>query len=526
MVTTGTVAQILAGLATLEPDTTVLTYYRAGQRESTWTAGRLLAAVHTARRRLSVGAGERVVIQSGNRPEFIVTALAVMASGAIAVPIAPDESIARAGYIVHHSRASLLVYDPATVTPADHGVPGRSMDTICDGTGPTPGHAELRAWDARLSPAQPATLLYTSGTTGRPKGVTLSHGNLTANAEALKRVHDLREGAAHICVLPLYHANAYGFSMITTLYAKGHLVLNDAFPLFGIREIVNSERAEIISVIPQIIRLWSQRPLKADEVPSLRYLVSAAAPLSVELARAFHSVTRLRIHQGYGLSECTNFATTVPHDISPDDYERVMHGERVPSIGAELYGMTCATVDGAGNELPEGVEGEIVVRGGSVMSGYWDDPEASAAALRGGVLHTGDLGFWRLVGDRRYFFVTGRIKELIIRAGGNLSPRELEDELDLPHDLAVVGFPHDAVGEEVGLYVRGPLSTAEQDHLLARLHGVPFARRPKVVVCGREPVPRTSTGKVRRAAVTQWFAAYHDVVLTTTVLVDEGKEGD
>jgi long-chain acyl-CoA synthetase len=518
-----TVGHILADLAAGDASRPVLTYYRAGVRESTWTAELLLTAVKAVQLRLrndmGVGPGDRVIVQSANRPEFIVASLAVMAMRAIVVPMSADESADRACYVVEHCHAAALLTDQGATVG---GLQVRDVREMSDVAGFQP---DLGEWDVRTPHETPAVLLYTSGTTGRPKGVCLNHHNLTVNAEALTRTHSLRHDSTHVCVLPLHHANAFGFSMIATLYAGGRLVLNDSFPFFGIADVINAEQADTISLIPQIIRSWSRLRVHASDVPSLRYVVSAAAPLSVDLAREFYTTTGLRIHQGYGLSECTNFATTIPDGLSDDRYAAVMYGQVVPSIGIELFGVRCDTVNSAGEVLPEGVEGEITVQGQSVMRGYWQDDAATAAAVSECRLRTGDLGFWRWYGDERYFFVTGRIKELIIRAGVNVSPREVEDELNVPGDWAVVGFAHEVVGEEVGVYVKGPLSATQRDSLLVRVAELPASRRPRVVLCGRRAVPRTPTGKVRRRELSRCFEPYRNSGMTEDPLfVDVGAE--
>lgn len=159
------------------------------------------------------------------------------------------------------------------------------------------------------------------------------------------------------------------------------------------------------------------------------------------------------------------------------------------------------------------------------MSGYWRDEEATAQVLGGGYLRTGDQGYWREHGGKRYFFITGRIKELIIRAGANVAPREVEDELALSNDHAVVGFAHDATGEEVGLYVKGPLSATQLGSLEAKLEQIPFSRRPKVVLCGRDDVPRTATGKVRRGLIAERFVSYGSVALTGNTIFSMEADG-
>lgn len=332
------------------------------------------------------------------------------------------------------------------------------------------------------------------------------------NAEALRRVHSLTPSTVTLCVLPLYHANAFGFSFVTTLYAGSRLVLSGQFPQ-NISHIINDEKIEIVSLVPELIKLSLHMSLRKDTLPSLRYIMSAAAPLTVDLARTFHDRTGIRIQQGWGLSECTNFAATLPTNLSDTNYAIAMHSFPQPSIGSALYGNGIDVIDEHGASLGEEVEGELIVRGGNVMLGYWARPQHTEEALGRGYLRTGDLGVWRYVSGERMYFVTGRVKEVIIRCGDKVSPAAVEAALGTfarTYELMVVGFANSHVGEEIGLYVQGDDCPTLRLAVLAALQPLGELSRPRAVVIGDHSIPRTSTGKPQRSRLKPLFSSRFD----------------
>ncbi|HET8846977.1 MAG TPA: fatty acid--CoA ligase family protein, partial [Ktedonobacteraceae bacterium] len=310
-----------------------------------------------------------------------------------------------------------------------------------------------------------------------------------------------------------------------------HLILNDTFSPFSFWNTLQQECVNICSVVPEILRVLCRRPAHQKRFPHLRYLVSAAAPLSAEISKQFYEKTAIPIHQGYGLSESTNFATTLPYDIPLEEYFSVMHSQPQPSIGTSLYGSTVVIINQRGEKIEAGITGEIVIQGHSNMLGYWRDEEATQQALGDGFLHTGDLGFYVSYGKRDYFFITGRIKEIILRCGQNISPLEIERELlflQKMGDFAIVGFQHDQVGEEVGLYISTNVPNLISPHSFDPLTEMPFFKRPKVVVIESKPIPRTSTGKIRRGSLRNFFNECHDWRFGNgqVVLIRTGEKDD
>jgi long-chain acyl-CoA synthetase len=532
------IAHLLATLTSSDHQRPALTYYVQGKREFSLSYGQLLGEIWAVRQTLqqtyAVRAGSRVGTLCGNCAEVIIFNLAAMSLGAIVVPLNPLESPSALAYIIEHSGLYLLAYNAgmqdkiAALTVYCAAVQVLPIEALTCPATAQPFAASPDVWDTQLAHMAPAVLLYTSGTTGRPKGVTLSHYNLLINAEALKRVHRLDENPVHMCVLPLFHANAWGFSQIGSFYAGIHLILHDSFPIFSFWENVRQERVNICSLIPEFIRLLSRRPAHRETLPDLRYVVSAAAPLAGALAKEFYEKTGIPIHQGYGLSESTNFACTIPFDIAGDRYQTVMHGHPTPSVGTPVYGSQLAVVDHDGQPIAAGVVGEIVILGHANMLGYWQNPAATQAALGDGYLRSGDLGYYLTFEEGDYFFVVGRIKEIIVRAGENISPSAIERELAALQALgefAVVGFPNDATGEEVGMYLCIPAPLTIVPEMLGVLYDIPFFRRPKVVVLEDAPIPRTSTGKIQRSRLKSAFGDFHSKTFRDGSIVISERRG-
>lgn len=545
LIAKNTIPQVLAALSNLDQQLPALTYYEQGEFQYSLNYGQFLAAILQTRQILQqtfqIHPGARIGVLCKNCPEVVVFNLAALSLAAILVPLNPHESLNSLHYIIRHSEINLLVYNrelfdkSGLQSSLKTGIRSQAIEEICSPTAAPTVPVSCQDWPDSASHMEPAVLLYTSGTTQGPRGVILSHYNLLINAEALSRVHRLDINKTHMCVLPLFHTNAFGFSMLASYYAGIHLVLNDAFSLFAFWNTLRQERVNICSIVPEIVRVLCQRPVRKETLPHLRYFVSAAAPLSVEIAKQFYEKTAISIHQGYGLSESTNFATTLPYDISQEEYNAVMHMQAQPSIGTALYGTEVAVVNQAGEKVPAGVTGEIVLQGHSNMSGYWRDPDATQKTLSDGFLRTGDLGFYLLHDKKKYFFISGRIKEIILRCGQNISPLEVERELLYLRELgdfAVVGFQHEQMGEEVGLYINTAVPDLITPGCFDPIAGMPFFKRPKVVIIGSTLIPRTSTGKVRRSLLKNFFSAYYNwkfsndrVVLISTGETDDRNSG-
>jgi acyl-CoA synthetase (AMP-forming)/AMP-acid ligase II len=513
-----TLPQVLSDMPPSVQDAPALTWYEGDARTLHMSWGELLRQIRALAQWLvyeqGVGRGDRVVVLSNNCPETFATHLALMSIGAVTVPVSNTESPRVLQLIVDKVGPRLLIVGREVAPELVQAGVGAMVSMPMLPLSPQPDAAGVAKFVWPLSdvlPDDPAVILFTSGTTSAPKGVCLSHYNLLVNAEGLSRVHDLSRQRVHMCILPLYHANAFGFSMIGSLYAGNHVVLCAGLPGAAIWSILREEHVNVISLVPEIIRVLSHIPVPRDTLPDLKYVVSAAAPLPTTVAQEFIAQTGIAIHQGYGLSECVNFAATVPWNIASVDYEGSVSGWAVPSIGPALFGCEISIHRADGSPADAEEEGEIVVSGHTVMLGYWDAYDATQAALGEGGLRTGDLGFFGWINGARYIFVTGRKKEIIIRYGENLSPLAVEAELESLRGIgrfAVTGFANEMAGEEIGLYVMAARTPENEKQVMNAVKACSIRYRPRVVVFGQIPIPATPTGKIKRALLAQRFESY------------------
>ncbi len=453
---------------------------------------------------------DRVAILAPNRLEIPVLVLALLRLGAVVVPLNPGSAAEDWAYILAHSGTRGLCATrelAALVPPAAKPSFTVHVEDAFDMEGTAPAAPSLLG-------EQMAVVLYTSGTTGNPKGVALRQRNLLSNAWSMARNFALA-GTTQLAILPLYHAHAFGFGLMTALSTGGHLVFTERLEPFTWAEVVRRESVEVSSVVPSLLPMLLAAGITREKVPSLRHLLVSSAPLPRDVARTFEARTQIPLTQGWGLSEYTNFACCMAPDAPADEHARLMFEWDVPSIGPALAGTEVRVVDASGAPVDEGTRGELVIRGHSTMMGYFNDSENTARALdEGGWLHSGDEGFFRMHGGVPIFFVTGRLKEIIIRDAEKYSPLRLEQRLvealpELSGRLVVVGFPHEIHGEEVGAYVEiDALDEPLRARLSAAIQALPLTERPKVVLHGTRPIPRTHTGKIQRRKMQPWFEAW------------------
>lgn len=399
-----------------------------------------------------VGKGEKVAFLMENGLWSAILFLGVMASGRIIVPLNAVSGDDQLRYVLDHSDSRVLfttdTYRERAAVLAE-GI-DREITLI-------PTHLERGAqwpWPAAEEPsgdppgpADTALLIYTSGTTGLPKGVMLSHQSVIAGGRYTVEAHSLTEKDRALCVLPLYHINGEIVTVIAPLLSGGSLVIPYRYSTSAFWRWIEEHQCTWFSVVPTIIAYVLD---KAGETAAnvkggngfrqVRFGRSASSALSPEMHRDFEESFGIRIVETMGLTETAAQILSNPLPPATGKYGS-------PGIP---YGNEVRVVDGEGNELPRGQVGELVVRGDNVMSGYYKNPEATASALKGdGWLYTGDLGFQDEDG---YFFITGRIKELIIKGGENVAPREIDEVLlQYPGVLEAAAFavPDERYGQEI-----------------------------------------------------------------------------
>lgn len=370
-------------------------------------------------------------------------------------------------------------------------------------------------------PEQPMVLIFTSGSTGASKVVEQMESGILSNVDALISRHGLQEPACVATPLPLFHVNALEFAFLSTLLSGSTFVLFEKFKLGQLLSVVQDEAVNILSIIPPMVRVLCQRKREvlAANLSNLRYVVTAAAPLSPALCREFLETFPFRLLQGYGLSEAVNFSALMPRDLSPEDYARWMSSFERPSIGTAIEGNELFVLDDNCRELGPRELGEIAVRGFNVMRGYRHDERAEC--FRGGYLHTGDLGhFEEGAGGERFFFVSGRLKETIKRYGETVSLVEMDEILGQwgEAEAIAVPFEHELAGEELGVVLSVPSeSGALLLSLKEYLEKLPAVVRPSVILCTGQAL-RTPSGKPTRWIFKPAFTDFRSRILGTTIL--------
>lgn len=464
--------------------------------------------------------GSRVAIAGHNHPDTIVQMFACWFIGACAVPLNMTEDDQRLGYILQASGSKLVLVRRdytkrlLALLPAD--VPYCEVDTDT----PQSDYAQRIASYTPAS-APPVTdmrfvdclMVYTSGTTGAPKGVVLMQQNLFADGQAIAEWHGIGTDTTMMCVLPVHHVNGTIVTHSTPFLAGARIVLCRRFSATSFFATARRHGVHIVSVVPTLLAflLETNSTTQAVDAP-FRHVICGAGPLTVELGAAFEDRFGIRVVHGYGLSETTCYSCFLPTDLDSDEHRRWMREYGFPSIGVALPVNEMAIHSPDGSNVADGERGEIVVRGWNVMREYDGNTEANTSAFQHGWFRSGDEGFRLASADgRHYYFITGRLKELIIRGGVNISPLEIDEVLAAAPGVRAaicVGFDHDMYGEEIGALVIPEHADVKSSEVLAYCRSrLPFTKAPKVVLFVEE-LPVTSTGKYQRTKVRHLFRDY------------------
>ena len=425
-----------------------------------------------------VGVGDVVAIMLPNQVEFVVAMFAAWRLGAAVTPMNPALTNKEAAHQLVDSGAKLLVnISGETVIPSVQSLAVADLEAGAPYTGMP--IAELAAL---------ALLIYTSGTTGLPKGVMLDHANIEAMSQMGR--NSLKVTAADHClsILPLFHVNGIVVSTLIPLSSGGRVSIRKRFNVDTFFEDVEWLRPTYFSAVPTIYAMLSALPREVKPyTSSLRYGICGAAPASAQLLKNFEARFGFPLLEGYGLSEGTCAST-----INPFDGLR-----KVGTVGLPFIGQRIAIADPSGVHLPQGATGEVLVQGPNVMRGYLGKPEETVKTIVDGWLHTGDIG---RIDEDGYLAIVGRLKEMIIRGGENIYPKEIEDVLcEFPGVLeaAVIGVPHETFGEIVVAYVAfrtGFAGTQEglNEHCTDRLTRY---KRPSTINI-IDSLPKNAVGKV------------------------------
>ncbi len=459
--------------------------------------------------------GDRVATISHNHSDTVIQYFAAWLMGACIVPVSLSEDDHRIEYVLENSKAKLVFLrsDYAErILPIVNSIPLVPFVIECS----SDFNELLRSASPFFSSQEAVTIedealiVYTSGTTGNPKGVVLTQHNLLADAKGITEWHGMTNAQRMMCVLPIHHVNGTIVTLVTPMYFGGSIVLNQKFQSEHFFERIEKERVNVVSVVPTLLAFLIEYykvdgidTAKRDSNLALRHIICGAGPLTVELGAQFEDMFGISIVHGYGLSETTCYSCFLPIDLSADEHRQWMRDYGYPSIGVAIPQNEMMIAEESGRELAPGEKGEIAIRGENVMKYYYENDAANENTFNYGWFRSGDEGFYQLdANGRKFFFITGRIKELIIRGGVNISPLEIDEVLaKCPNVKAAiaVGFENDFYGEEIGAYVQPIVgATLNMVEVLAHCHALlPFSKAPKVVIFGNE-IPVTSTGKYQR----------------------------
>jgi long-chain acyl-CoA synthetase len=477
--------RVHAGRVAVRVDNAAMTY-RALDEASARVAGLL--------RERGLRPGDRVGMMLPNVAEVPVIYYGVLRAGGVVVPMNPLLKGREVAYYLGDSGAGLMFAWPAFADEARAGADASDAELIIvDEAGFPDLLASAAPEDAVVQRADSdtAVILYTSGTTGQPKGAELTHGNLISNTE-VSRTDIVRARPEDVIFggLPLFHVFGQTVALNVAVAAGACLTLLPRFDPAHALRIIAGHKVTVFEGVPTMYVALLHQADRADyDVSALRMCISGGAALPVEVLRGFEEAFGCAVLEGYGLSE-----------TSPVASFNLPGRERKPgSIGTPIRGVELRVVDNAGNEVPPGEVGEIVIRGPNVMKGYWQRPEATAEAMRGGWFHSGDLA--RVDADG-YFYIVDRKKDMIIRGGYNVYPREIEEVLyehPAVAEAAVIGLPHPALGEEVGAAVTlkpGATASPEElrDYVKSQVAAYKYPRHVWIL----DQLPKGPTGKIQK----------------------------
>jgi len=492
-----TVRSLIDARAATQPDSI---YFVAPHTGRVLTFGQLAQQCRTVSAALAahgLSPGQHVSVVMGNGIGTVLLLLGALYGGYCVIPVNLLSQPQQMHYVLDHSDAQLVFTAPewAERVSAITRSLSRPVDVLThDPDDDTVQSLRKNVSSATIAAPRPnalGLLMYTSGTTGRPKGVMLSQANLVANANSISREHALSPADRVVAVLPLYHINAFVVTMLAPLAHGGRLVMPPRFSVSTFWDIVTEHECTWLNVVPTMISyLLEGKAPPFGTLAKVRFCRSASAALSPEHHRAFEAKFGIGIVETMGLTE-----TAAPVFSNPIDPTQ----RKVGSVGRPS-GCEARVVDAHGRTLRDGEIGEIVVRGPQVTSSYYKDPPATASAFfPGGWLRTGDLGYRDSEG---FFYVSGRIKELIIKGGENISPREI-DEVLIKHpavlDAAAVGIPDRHYGQEIMACVilRQGEQTDESELRAFCERELGKYKTPKVIRFVTE-LPRGPSGKVQR----------------------------
>ncbi|MGW7538340.1 acyl-CoA synthetase [Amycolatopsis sp. NPDC054798] len=475
-------AQWIARRGTVTPEAVALVSAETGERITYAELERRVAGRAAALRELGVRKGDRVALLGLNSTGYLETLFAVAWLGAITLPINFRLAAAEIAYLLDDARPVVVVHDDTFAALAREAAGGRTLVNNSELS------QEGRVEPEPTGPDDIAVLMYTSGTTGRPKGAMLTHGNLEANAiNVLTSGEGLLPSDITLTVAPLFHIGGLALFTLPLLYAGGTVVVAGKFDPQETLALIQREKVTVHFMVPAMWAAMTQVPdFDSYDLSRLRYLLCGGAPCPLPVIE-FYEGKGLTFVEGFGMTELSPAALVL---------ESAFVRSHAGSVGRPFLHVEARIVDERDEEVPAGTVGELVLRGPNVFAGYWGLPEASAETMRGGWFHSGDLarcdadGFVTLV-DRK--------KDMIISGGENVYPIEVEQVLHRHPDIAdvaVIGAPDPQWGETVVAVVVPAGDSLDGDAVIAycreRIAAFKCPRRVEVVA----ELPRNATGKL------------------------------
>ena len=462
--------------------------------------------------RAGVAEGDRIVLACPNRVEFIIAFFSILKCGASVVPVSILSKRREIAFVMEDTLATGIVCFEGTES-LGLGEEGRAAfdetdscryfwsiarDTQSSSVEGMPtvyaameGQSESFS-SALTDPTSIAVILYTSGTTGKPKGAVLSHQNIFTTALTAGRLANMNQDDVSLVTLPMFHCYAQTVQLNAGFYYGGTLVLLERFDPDLVLQAMQDHSVTLFCGVPTMY--WALLNHEGSEnydlkkiASNLRLGCSGGAPIPVEVIRGVEEKYQFQILEGYGLSETSAMAT----------FNQSHRPRKVGSVGLPVWGVDVQVVDDDVNPLPSGERGEVVIRGHSVMQGYFNRPDLTEEVFRGGWFHTGDVG---QMDEDGYLYIVDRTKDMIIRGGFNVYPREIEEVLATHPEVslsAVIGVPHDKYGEEVMAFTilkEGAVVTEEEIVVWSKkeMASYKYPRIVKIV----ESLPLGATGKV------------------------------
>ena len=454
---------------------------------------------------LGIRKGDKVSVYLPNMLEYVFLYLGIPKIGAVTGPVNALFKTREVKFVVEHSEAKAIITIPQfmdIVNVIRNDLPNlKHVIVIGDQVEDTLNFWNLMEKASNYAPPKIkinekndiAAILYTSGTTGFPKGVLQTHFNIRRNAEMTRDYLGPDEEFRFMLILPLFHVNAQIVTVMTPFLAGASCILTPGFSAQTHWETVAKYKASTFSAVPTVLSILLKMPHENLDLSSLKFVVCGAAPLPIEVFKEFETTFNCKVVEGYGLTEGTCVSSVNPLPTESEDRRKI------GSIGLPIPGNEMKIVDDKGNDIPPNTKGEIIIKGDNVMKEYFKNPEANAETLKDGWLYTGDIGH---MDEDGFFFITDRKKDMIIRGGENIYPREIEEVLYSHPDVSlatVIGVRDKIYGELPKAFVvlKEGKSTSSEEIIEYCKKNLANFKVPKYIEF-KEDLPKTPTGKIMK----------------------------